>query len=54
MFEISNPRHIFMVRSGGSHSSWHAEWSVKLDDLIGVPAIRDGKLVLNIKQVPTL
>ncbi|CAH2046777.1 unnamed protein product, partial [Iphiclides podalirius] len=43
-------QHIFLVRAGGNSNSWHIEWVVKLDDLIGVPAVEGDKLVLNIKQ----
>ncbi|XP_068633837.1 intermembrane lipid transfer protein VPS13A-like [Battus philenor] len=43
-------QHIFLVRAGGSSNSWHIEWVVKLDDLIGVPTVEGDKLILNIKQ----
>ncbi|XP_059052964.1 intermembrane lipid transfer protein VPS13A-like [Achroia grisella] len=46
---LVSTQHVFMVRAG-SNGSWHIEWVVKLDDLIGVPAIREDKLILNIKQ----
>ncbi|KAM3960055.1 LOW QUALITY PROTEIN: intermembrane lipid transfer protein VPS13A [Aphomia sociella] len=46
---LVSTQHIFMVRAGGS-GSWHIEWVVKLDDVIGVPVVRGDKLVLNIKQ----
>ncbi|XP_049872672.1 intermembrane lipid transfer protein VPS13A-like isoform X2 [Pectinophora gossypiella] len=42
-------QHIFMVRAIGSNS-WHAEWVVRLDDLVAVPTIRDDKLILVVKQ----
>ncbi|KAJ2950879.1 hypothetical protein O0L34_g5239 [Tuta absoluta] len=41
-------QHIFMVRGGSN--SWHAEWAVRLDDLVAVPTIRDDTLVLVVKQ----
>ncbi|KAJ0183073.1 hypothetical protein K1T71_001049 [Dendrolimus kikuchii] len=47
---LISTQHIFMVRAGGSGGSWHVEWAVKLDDLIGVPKIEGDKLILNIKQ----
>ncbi|CAG5002572.1 unnamed protein product [Parnassius apollo] len=43
-------QHIFLVRAGGSSNSWHIEWVVKLDDLIGLPIVEGNKLILNIKQ----
>ncbi|KAL0830292.1 hypothetical protein ABMA28_002492 [Loxostege sticticalis] len=43
-------QHIFMVRAGGGGGSWHLEWVVKLDDVIGAPVVRGDQLVLNIKQ----
>ncbi|XP_028156941.1 vacuolar protein sorting-associated protein 13A-like [Ostrinia furnacalis] len=43
-------QHIFMVRAGGGGGSWHIEWVVKLDDIIGAPVVRGDQLVLNIKQ----
>ncbi|CAG9132599.1 unnamed protein product [Plutella xylostella] len=42
-------KHVFLVRAGVNYS-WHIEWAVKLDDLLGVPAIQGDKLVLQIKQ----
>ncbi|XP_075975072.1 intermembrane lipid transfer protein VPS13A-like isoform X2 [Anticarsia gemmatalis] len=47
---LISSQHIFMVRAGGASGSWHVEWAVKLDDVIGAPAVVDDKLVLNIKQ----
>ncbi|XP_026736347.1 vacuolar protein sorting-associated protein 13A-like [Trichoplusia ni] len=47
---LVSTQHIFMVRASGTSGSWHIEWAVKLDDIIGSPIIRDDKLVLNIKQ----
>ncbi|XP_060801512.1 intermembrane lipid transfer protein Vps13 isoform X2 [Amyelois transitella] len=47
---LISTQHIFMVRAGGNSGSWHTEWAVKLDDLIGVPTIQGDKLQLNIKQ----
>ncbi|VVC88046.1 unnamed protein product [Leptidea sinapis] len=38
------------LRASSNRSSWHLEWSVKLDDLIGVPVEQGNKLFLNIKQ----
>ncbi|CAH0720243.1 unnamed protein product, partial [Brenthis ino] len=46
---LVSTQHIFLVRAGGG-KGWHVEWAVRLDDLLGVPAAADGKLVLNIKQ----
>ncbi|XP_034828930.1 intermembrane lipid transfer protein VPS13A-like isoform X1 [Maniola hyperantus] len=46
---LVSTQHIFLVRAGGA-KGWHVEWAVKLDDLLGVPRAKDGKLVLSIKQ----
>ncbi|XP_026749061.2 intermembrane lipid transfer protein VPS13A-like isoform X2 [Galleria mellonella] len=46
---LVSTQHVFMVRAGGN-GSWHIEWVVKLDDVIGVPLVRGDKLILNIKQ----
>lgn len=40
-----------MVRASGTSGSWHVEWAVKLDDVIGSPIVHGDKLLLNIKQV---
>ncbi|KAH9636272.1 hypothetical protein HF086_009468 [Spodoptera exigua] len=48
--ERSGGRHIFMVRASGTSGSWHVEWAVKLDDVIGSPVVQGDKLLLNIKQ----
>ncbi|XP_047508917.1 vacuolar protein sorting-associated protein 13A-like isoform X2 [Pieris napi] len=43
-------QHIFLVRLSSGRNSWIVEWVVKLEELIGVPILRDNKLILNIKQ----
>nr|XP_049703427.1 intermembrane lipid transfer protein VPS13A isoform X1 [Helicoverpa armigera] len=47
---LISTQHIFMVRASGTSGSWHVEWAVKLDDVIGSPVIQQDKLLLNIKQ----
>ncbi|XP_063534918.1 intermembrane lipid transfer protein VPS13A-like [Cydia strobilella] len=47
---LISTQHIFMVRAGGASNSWHIEWVLKLDDIIGAPSISGDKLILNVKQ----
>ncbi|KAF9422722.1 hypothetical protein HW555_001716 [Spodoptera exigua] len=47
---LISTQHIFMVRASGTSGSWHVEWAVKLDDVIGSPIVQGDKLLLNIKQ----
>ncbi|CAH2260106.1 jg4815 [Pararge aegeria aegeria] len=46
---LVSTQHIFLVRAGGA-KGWRIEWVVKLDDLLGAPVAKDGKLVLSVKQ----
>ncbi|XP_064292158.1 intermembrane lipid transfer protein VPS13A-like [Plodia interpunctella] len=47
---LISTQHIFMVRAGANSGSWHTEWAVKLDELVGAPAALGDRLLLNIKQ----
>lgn len=44
-------RQIFLIRTGNSGGPWQTEWTLRMDDVIGVPTINENKLIFNIKQV---
>lgn len=44
-------RHVFLIRTNNSGGPWQVEWSVRMDDIIGVPNIEENKLIFIVKQV---